>query len=90
MDKIKDAQQCAVDTVKAGWNGVVSTGKYILRWGDGALGKNVEQQKIINLADTLTRAEILNILNGSPWIRIAGICGATAVAMGAYGAHSKY
>ena len=30
------------------------------------------------------------VIQGSPFVRLAGLSGAAAVALGAYGAHSKY
>ena len=30
------------------------------------------------------------VIQGSPFVRLAGLSGASAVALGAYGAHSKY
>ena len=30
------------------------------------------------------------VVQGSPFVRLAGLSGASAVALGAYGAHSKY
>jgi ABC-type arginine/histidine transport system permease subunit len=46
--------------------------------------------KALKLAEIANRREVLLLLQSSNWIRIAGLFGATAVAMGAYGAHGLH
>lgn len=38
----------------------------------------------------ITGPEVLAALRVSPWIQVAGLFGASAVVMGAFGAHGKY
>ncbi|XP_054159899.1 transmembrane protein 256 homolog [Oppia nitens] len=54
---------------------------------DPMVTKLVTTARVVKLSEIATRREVLELLQTSHWTRIAAIFGATAVAMGAYGAH---
>jgi hypothetical protein len=54
------------------------------------INPKISTQTTLKLAQIANRREVLLLLQSSNWIRIAGLFGATAVAMGAYGAHGLH
>lgn len=68
------------------WKGVIGV------WsGHGSSGSRPADRPLLTAAaksvPMLSRKEVLLVLHASPWTRLAGLMGASAVAMGAYGAH---
>ena len=77
-DLIKSGSSTVWRGVSSVWSGRSSTGHSDCRPLVTTASKS---------APMLTRKEVLLVLQASPWTRLAGLMGASAVAMGAYGAH---
>lgn len=93
MDNFQGIQLMLKDSAWSALGSVKSFGKVIYEQLPGSAGGNGGITEIANQTSQqvkqLTSQEVLAALSVSPWIQIAGFFGASAVAMGAFGAHGK-
>ena len=89
MDALNDIIKSSSSMV---WRGLSSVWPSGTPSGDQIMSKAGQPliASQIKLSEIATRREVLAILQTSGWTRLAGLLGATAVAMGAYGAHGTY
>ncbi|CAG2108410.1 unnamed protein product [Medioppia subpectinata] len=89
MDQIKSITDVLMNTSNGVWNGVKTiAGIWPQKTATDPLSKPlVSTTRAMRLSEMATRREVLALLQASHWTRMAAIFGASAVAMGAYGAH---
>jgi hypothetical protein len=97
MDSLNSISGTIVESSKSALEGLSNVGSSVksgvtniwqsnFRKGSDGVGL-VDKKEPFKLLERTSRTEVLQLIGGNPWIKVAGICGAVAVGMGAYGAH---
>ncbi len=90
LNNINGFLKSSANTVKRGLNSIWTSSSPNSQTIAKQIDPKISTQTTLKLAEIANRREVLLLLQSSNWIKIAGLFGATAVAMGAYGAHGLH